>query len=122
MKVRVFIFIIFFIQTSICFAKLPTNKIDTNKKIAISLDEQDRMILERLSPSTLKRIDELRPLSVYDVIQLSQSGVSDDIIIDYMIETKSKYTLNQEQIYRMQNSGVSQRVINYMIDSGFNIF
>jgi len=114
------IFTVFFLHFASCFAK-PVSIDDTlaKKALVITLDEQDKMILEQRSPTTLQRINEGKSLSIYDVIQISQSGISDDIIINYMNETKSKYRLNQAQIYRMQNSGVSQRVINYMIDTGY---
>jgi len=87
--------------------------------IGASLDEQDRKIMEQRSPSTVLRMDEGRPLTINDVIELSQGGVSDDTILSYMSQTKSQYKLNQDQIYHMQNAGVSQRVINYMIDTGY---
>lgn len=83
------------------------------------LDREDRKIMEQRSPSTLQRVDEGSSLTVNDVIELSQAGVSDDVILGYLRESRSTFKLNQEQIYLMQNSGVSQRVINYMIDTGY---
>jgi hypothetical protein len=85
---------------------------------AISLDVQDRQVLEQKSPRTLERMDQGEPLTINDVIQLSQAGVSDDLIIAYMQETSSLYSLSPAQIKRLQNGGTSQRVINYMVDSG----
>ena len=111
-------FFIFLIQSIVCFAKPIEQKITTPESIEM-LDEQERMILTQRSPSTLQKIDEGKHLAIYDLIQLSQSGINDDKIINYMNDKKSKYTLNKAQIYRMQNSGVSQRVINYTIDSGY---
>lgn len=87
--------------------------------VGAALDEQDRRIMDQRSPSTVQRMDEQRPLTVNDVIQLSEGGVSDDTIINYMRKTDSRYRLSQAQIRRMQNAGVSQRVINYMIDTGY---
>ena len=82
------------------------------------LDEQDRKVMERTSPRTVDRMDRGEPLTVNDVIKLSQGGVSDDTIINYMQKTDSSYNLSQTQIRRLQDAGVSQRVINYMVDSG----
>ena len=86
--------------------------------IGAALDEQDRRVMERSSPRTVDRMDRGDPLTINDVIKLSQGGVSDDTIIRYMHDTGSTYNLSQAQIRRLQDAGVSQRVINEMINSG----
>ena len=86
--------------------------------IGAALDEQDRKVMERTSPRTIDRMDRGEPLTVNDVIKLSQGGVSDDSIINYMQQTGSTYNLSQAQIRRLQDAGVSQRVVSYMVDSG----
>ena len=86
--------------------------------VGASLDEQDRKVMQRTSPRTVDRMDRREPLTVNDVIKLSQGGVSDESIIRYLQQTGSAYNLSQAQIRRLQDAGVSQRVINYMVDSG----
>lgn len=86
--------------------------------IGFGLDEQDRRIISRSSPRTMDRIDKGDPLTLNDVIKLSQNGVSDDAIISYLLSTRTPYDLSQTQIRRLQSSGVSQRVINCMIEIG----
>lgn len=86
--------------------------------VGAALDEQDRRVMERTSPRTVDRMDRGEPLTINDVIKLSQGGVSDESIINYMERTGSTYNLSQTQIRRLQDAGVSQRVINYMVDSG----
>lgn len=86
--------------------------------VGAALDEQDRRVMERNSPRTVDRMDRGEPLTINDVIKLSQGGVSDDTIMRYMTDTSSYYTLSQAQIRRLQDAGVSQRVINEMIVSG----
>lgn len=86
--------------------------------IGAALDEQDRKVMERSSPRTVDRMDRREPLTINDVIKLSQSGVSDDAIVRYMLETSSYYYLSQTQVRRLQDAGVSQRVINEMVASG----
>lgn len=81
------------------------------------LDEQDRKVMERSSPRTVDRMDRGEPLTINDVIKLSQGGVSDDSILTYMRDTGSTYNLSQAQIRRLHDAGTSQRVINYMLDS-----
>lgn len=58
------------------------------------------------------------PLTINDVIKLSQNSVSDNTIMDYIRESLSFYSLSQTQVRRMQHSGVSQKVINAMIEAG----
>jgi surface antigen len=86
--------------------------------VGATLDEQDRKVMERSSPRTVERMDRGEPLTVNDVIKLSQGGVSDTTIINYMQKTRSAYNLSQAQVRRLQDAGVSQRIVNYTIDSG----
>lgn len=90
----------------------------TGGLVGASLDEQDRKVMEQSSPRTVERMDRGEPLTIGDIIKLSQGGVSDDTIINYIKETKTTYNLSQSQINRLQEAGVSQRVINYMVDTG----
>lgn len=93
----------------------------TGGLIGVILDEQDRKVISKSSPRTIDRIDRGEPLTLNDVIKLSQSGVSDEAIISYLSETRSVYDLSQTQIRRLQNSGVSQRVIHFMMDEAKNM-
>ena len=86
--------------------------------IGAALDEQDRKIMEKSSPQTVDRMDRGEPLTYNDIIKLSQGGVSDETIIRYIKETRTTYKLSQYHIRKLQQGGVSQRVINYMIDTG----
>jgi outer membrane lipoprotein SlyB len=79
-----------------------------------ALDQQDRNVMKKNSPRTVDRMDRCQPLTINDVIKLSQGGVSDDAILRYMKETFSSYDLSQTQVRRLQEAGVSQRVINEM--------
>ena len=88
------------------------------KFIGSTLDLQDRKVLQRSSPRTIDRMDRGDPLTINDVIKLSQGGVDDDSVINYMKDTGSSYHLSQSQVRRLQDAGVSQRIINFMLDSG----
>ena len=81
------------------------------------LDEQDRKVIEQSSPRTIDRIDRKDPLTINDVIKLSQAGISDDTIIQYIHEKRTPYTLTQTQIRRLLDAGVSGRVIQSMTDT-----
>ncbi len=86
--------------------------------VGAALDEQDRKIMERSSPRTVERMDKGEPLTYNDIIKLAQGGVSDESIIRYIRETRTTYKLSRYHIHKLQQGGVSQRVINYMIDTG----
>ncbi|NBO93355.1 MAG: hypothetical protein EBV06_13745 [Planctomycetia bacterium] len=57
-------------------------------------------------------------LSVNEVISLTQSGTSPDVIINQIRTTNSVYTLTAHDLMTLQNSGVSAAVIREMQDSG----
>ncbi|NGX48526.1 MAG: hypothetical protein K940chlam5_00112 [Candidatus Anoxychlamydiales bacterium] len=97
---------------------IASSKATSGALVGAALDEQDRKIMEKTSPRTVERMDRKEPLTINDIIKLSQGGVSDDTIIRYIQETKTTYNLSQAQINRLQEAGVSQRVINYMVDTG----
>jgi outer membrane lipoprotein SlyB len=86
--------------------------------IGVYLDDQDRKTVERSSPRTIDRMDRGEPLTINDVIKLSQASINDDTIIQYIHDTNSSYNLSQSQIRRLQDAGVSKKVISYMIETG----
>lgn len=83
--------------------------------IGAALDNQDQRNLQKQSPQTYKRVDNGERLSVNDVINLSKAKIDDDKIIDLIQKTDSHYTLNNYQIDRLRDSGVSEKVVNYMM-------
>ena len=87
-------------------------------EFGIMLDRQDRRIMELTSVRTVERMDKGDPLTIGDIIKLSQSGISDDVVVNYILQTRTSYNLSQSQIVRLQESGVSKRIINHMIGSG----
>ncbi|OGN66841.1 MAG: hypothetical protein A2888_00740 [Chlamydiae bacterium RIFCSPLOWO2_01_FULL_28_7] len=90
----------------------------SKSELKVMLDVQDRKILELTSLRTLERMDKGEPLTIGDLIKLSQSGISDEIAMNYLKQTRTTYNLTQSQVLRLQEGGVSQRIINYMIRSG----
>lgn len=84
--------------------------------VGAALDQQDRKVMQKNSPRTVTRMDRGDPLTINDVIKLSQNGVSDDTITQYIKNTSSAYALSQTQIRRLQDAGVSSRVIQEMVE------
>lgn len=54
------------------------------------------------------------PLSIPDVIQLTSSGMSDDVIIDQIRRSGAVYHLTAQDLLTLQNSGVREPVIREM--------
>lgn len=86
--------------------------------IGAAMDDHDRKNLNRNSPNTLGKIDRGEQLSVQDVKNMSKSGLNDEVIINQIKATNSVFNLTSNQIIDLKKSGVSQSVINYMIETG----
>ena len=56
------------------------------------------------------------PYGVDDVLKLSRSQVSEDIIQNYIANSGTVYNLTPNEIVYLRNEGVSDRVINAMVD------
>jgi uncharacterized protein YcfJ len=54
-------------------------------------------------------------MSVMDVVKLKKDGAPDDVIIDEIKMTNSKFNLSAESIDYLQKQGVGNRVIDVMM-------
>jgi outer membrane lipoprotein SlyB len=86
--------------------------------VGAALDAQDRKIMQQKSPQTLQKLDRGDHLSIDDVKEMSKNGLSDSVIISQIEATGTRFELSPEEIIDLKNSGVSQKVINYMIQTG----
>jgi hypothetical protein len=57
------------------------------------------------------------PLSLDDVITLSQRGVPPGLIIHYIDETDTAYRLRKADVKQLRSAGVSEQVISYMLST-----
>jgi len=85
--------------------------------IGHSMDQQQQQRLYRQSPQTYTRVDQGQPLSVEDVKALARAGVSDDVIISQIRSSHTVYHLNASEIIDLRNAGVSNPVIDFMINT-----
>lgn len=90
----------------------------TTALLASALDEADRSSLQKQSPRTLKKIESGQQLSTDDIKKMAQAGLSDEVIIDQIHQTKSIFYMSSADIVDLKKAGVSQRVINHMIQTG----
>ena len=82
---------------------------------AIDQDQQAR--LRAQAPQTFVRVDQGQPLSVADVKALAAAGVGDNVIISQIRNSRTVYHLSAADIIDLRDSGVSNRVIDFMINT-----
>jgi hypothetical protein len=87
--------------------------------IGAALDDSDRDRIRENSPKTMKKIDRGEQLSLKDIEKMSEAGISDDKIIGTIHSTGSVYHLSSSDIEELKNAGVSQRVIDYMLQTPY---
>jgi len=85
--------------------------------IGNSMDQQQRERLREQSPQTYVRINQGQPLSVADVQALTRAGVGDDLIISEIRNSHTVYHLSAGDIIDLRNAGVSNRVLDFMINT-----
>jgi hypothetical protein len=55
-------------------------------------------------------------MTVNDIIKLSQAKLSDDVILQQLSKKGQRFDLSTEQLIQLKNAGVSDRVIQVMMD------
>src|SRR6185369_10130917 len=73
--------------------------------------------LRAQAPQTYVRVEQAQPLALADVQALAKAGLSDDVIVSQIQNTRSVYHLSVADILDLRNSGVSDKVINFMINT-----
>ena len=56
------------------------------------------------------------PYGVDDVVKLSRAQISEDIIVNFVQNSGATYSLSSKDIVNLKNEGVSDRVLNAMLD------
>ena len=85
--------------------------------IGNSMDQQQQERLRQQAPQTYARVDQGQPLRLADVQALARAGISDDVVISQIRNSHTVYRLNAADIIDLRNAGVSNRVIDYMINT-----
>lgn len=84
------------------------------------LTKYDIKRLKNHFPMTLYRIYNYQNLLLEDVINMTRSGVSDDVILHEIRVTRSLFYLTLLNEKTLEQSGVSRRIINEMMDTAFD--
>ncbi|HZT23913.1 MAG TPA: YXWGXW repeat-containing protein [Verrucomicrobiae bacterium] len=85
--------------------------------IGSGMDEEQRERLRAQAPQTYVRVEQGQPLGLADIKALAQAHVSDEVIINQIQSTHSVYHLSSADIIDLHNAGVSDRVIDFMINT-----
>ena len=85
--------------------------------IGHSMDQEAQARLRQQAPQTYTRVDQGQPLSVADVKALAKAGISDDVIISQVRNSRTVYHLSSADIIDLRDSGLSNKVIDFMINT-----
>jgi len=89
----------------------------TGGLIGHSLDQQEQERLRVQAPVTYTRVEQGQPLAVADIKAMVSSQVGDEVIISQIQNTHSIYHLSAADIIDLKNAGVSEKLIQYMINT-----
>ena len=85
--------------------------------IGNAMDQQQREILARQSPQTMQRVELGQPLGLADIKALAKAGISDEVIISQIRNSHVVYRLTTAEIIDLKDAGVSEKVIDFMINT-----
>ncbi len=71
----------------------------------------------RSSPAPVPRNYQGQPLSVADIKALAKAELSDEVILSQIRNSKAVYHLTAAEIIDLKNSGASEKVIDFMINT-----
>jgi outer membrane lipoprotein SlyB len=89
----------------------------TGGAIGNSIDQEQAAELRAQAPQTYVRVQRGQPLSLSDIKALAEANVGDDIIISQIRNSHTVFHLSAADIIVLHNAGVSENVINFMINT-----
>jgi hypothetical protein len=81
------------------------------------MDQAQEARLRAQAPQTMQRIEQGQPLAVADVESLAKAGIGDDLIISQIRNSRTVYHLTTADIIALKDAGVSNKIIDYMINT-----
>jgi outer membrane lipoprotein SlyB len=85
--------------------------------IGNAADREQEARLKAQAPQTYAKIDQGTPLAVADVKAMAKAGISEDVIINQINNSRTVYHLSAADIIDLRDAGVTDKVVNYMIDT-----
>ena len=85
--------------------------------IGNSIDHVQAARLQAQAPDTYTRVDQSQPLTLADVKALAKAGISEDVMINQIQNSRTIFHLGAADIIDLRDAGVTDKVINYMINT-----
>jgi len=85
--------------------------------IGNAADREQEARLKVQAPQTYERIDQGSPLSLADVKALAKAGISEDVTISQIQNSRTVFHLSAADIIDLRDGGVSDKVVNFMINT-----
>ena len=89
--------------------------------IGNSMDHEQQTRLRSQAPQTYARVDQGTVLSLADIKALAKSGISDDVIITQIQNSRTVFHLSSADIIDLRDAGVTDKVVNFMINTASTI-
>jgi len=89
----------------------------TGGLIGNAADREQEARLKAEAPQTYAHVDQGTPLSVTDVKALAKAGISEDVIIAQIKNSRTVFHLTASDIIDLRDSGVTDKVVNYLINT-----
>ena len=85
--------------------------------IGNTIDHVQAARLQAEAPDTYTRVDQSQPLTLADVKALAKAGISEDVMINQIKNSRTIFHLGAADIIDLRDAGVTDKVINYMIST-----
>jgi len=85
--------------------------------IGHQMDQEQQVRLRAQAPQTYVRVEQGQPLGIADIKAMARAGVGDDVVISQIISSHTVFHLSAADIIDLHNSGVSDRVVDFMINT-----
>ena len=85
--------------------------------IGYTMDREQEARLKSQAPQTYAHVDQGQPLTVADVRALAKAGITEDVIIGQIANSHTVFHLSSNDIIDLRDSGVTDKVVNYMINT-----
>ncbi|MEX0961955.1 MAG: hypothetical protein WDZ28_03765 [Simkaniaceae bacterium] len=101
----------------LCGCQLRTSEAPPQHTNYASFDSRERQQIQLKNPEIIQKIDCRQELSIEDIKTLNRLKIHEKTIIHLIAKTNSRYNLTTAQVIELKNDGVSQRVIDFMINN-----
>ena len=89
----------------------------TGAIIGNNMDQAARARMQAQAPATLVKVEQGQQLATADIKALAKAGLSDEVILSQIRNSHSVYHLSTAEIIDLRDAGVSQKVIDFMINT-----